>query len=258
MRMPHLVAFERSRPPRPRQSERQHGQQRPQHRAPGIGPARAIHPEPHAAPHRARQAVATRAIDRELAERVERDQQRNAGEALVTLGLHSDEKVGKVDRDQDGHREQEADQELLAATGIFGGIAVDRCVDPQVPANVGGQPEPVEPERNQFDGRTAADQSKELAARAGESDRERRKRRRLLRNETHLVHGSRLRHTQRHAKYLGDSSPRRIRGSRLVTHFVRKSAGKKHRPGRHANKYLQPSRWASAGIRLRRRYGGGL
>ncbi|MGY3076282.1 hypothetical protein ACVWZZ_002653 [Bradyrhizobium sp. LM6.10] len=150
MGVPHLVAFERRLAPRQCETKRQEHQQAPQHGAERIGPARSVHPEPHAAPDRARQAIAPRAKDRELAEGVETDEQRRRGKTLPALELDADEKIGEIDRHQDREREQKADQQLLGPAGILGGIAIDRSVRPQMTADVGDEPEPVEAEGDEL------------------------------------------------------------------------------------------------------------
>ena len=171
-------------------------QQAPQRRLQGIDPARAGHPEAHAAPYRARQPVAPRAIDRELPEQIEEGDQGNAGERLIALGLEADEKIAEIDRHQDRERDQKSDQQLLAAAGIFGGIAIDQGVGPEMAADVGEEPEPIEAEGDEFQRGAALDQIKEFAAAAGKRHRHRRRhghgRRpgRHLRGPAHLVHGS--------------------------------------------------------------------
>ncbi|MGY4433854.1 hypothetical protein ACVWWO_006331 [Bradyrhizobium sp. F1.13.1] len=168
MGVPHLVAFERGLAPRQCEPKRQKHQQAPQHGAERIGPARAVHPESHAAPDRPRQAIAPRAKDRELAESVEADEQRRRGKALPALELDADKEVSEVDRHQDREREQEADQELLGPPGIFGGVAVDRGVRPQMTTDVGDEPEPVEAEGDELEQGTLGDQFAKLGAVAGE------------------------------------------------------------------------------------------
>src|SRR5204862_7340001 len=128
-----------------------------------------------AAPYRSRQAVAPRAVNRELPEQIEEGDQGNAGERLITLGLETDEKITEIDRHQDRKRDQKADQQLLAAAGIFGGIAVDQGVGPEMAADVGEQPEPIEAEGDELQRRTALGQIKELAAAAGKRHRHRRR-----------------------------------------------------------------------------------
>src|SRR6185503_16891156 len=110
----------------------------------GIDPARAGHPEADAAPHRARHSVAPRAKNRELPEQVEKGDQGNAGERLIMLGLETDQKIAEIDRDQDRERDQKSDQQLLAAAGIFGGIAIDQCVGPEMASDIGEEPESIE------------------------------------------------------------------------------------------------------------------
>ena len=195
MGMAHLVAFERRSAPWQDQPEREDHQQAPQRRLQGIDPARAGHPEAHAAPYRTRQAVAPRAIDRELPEQIEEGDQGNAGERLIVLGLETDQKIAEIDRHQDRERDQKSDQQLLAAAGIFGGIAIDQCVGPEMAADVGEQPEPIEAEGDEFQRGAALDQIKEFAAAAGKRHRHRRRhgrrrRWRHLRGPAHLVHGS--------------------------------------------------------------------
>ncbi|MEY9426334.1 hypothetical protein ABH975_001649 [Bradyrhizobium ottawaense] len=174
----HLVAFERGLAPGQRQAERQEHEQAPRHGAERIGPARAVHPEADAAPNGARQPVTSRAKNRELAEGVEADEQRRRGKPLPALELDADQEVGEVDRHQDREREQEADQQLLGAAGIFGGIAVDRGVRPQMTTDVGDEPEPVEAEGDQLQHGTLGDHFAELGAVTAEIDPRGRQRRR--------------------------------------------------------------------------------
>ena len=173
--MAHLVAFERRGPPWQRQPERERRQQTPQRRLQGIDPARAAHPEAHAAPYRTRQAVAPGAIDRELPEQIEEGNQWNAGERLIALGLETDQKIAEIDRHQDRERDQKSDQQLLAAAGIFGGIAIDQRVGPEMAADVGEEPEPIEAEGDEFERGAALGQIEEFAAAAGKRHRHRRR-----------------------------------------------------------------------------------
>ena len=108
-----------------RQAKCQQSKHTPQTGAPGIGPARARHPKSHAAPHGARRPITPRTEDRELAEGVEEQDQRNAGERLRPLGLNTDKKVCEIDRRQDGERKQKADQQLLGGSGIFKPMPLD-------------------------------------------------------------------------------------------------------------------------------------
>jgi hypothetical protein len=79
-----------------------------------------------------------------LPEGVEAEHQRNGGKCLPAFGFDRDQEIGEIDRNEDSERKQEADQELLAASGIFRPIAVDCGVRPHMPADVGGKPEAVE------------------------------------------------------------------------------------------------------------------
>src|ERR1051325_4563415 len=106
MQVAHLVAFQRALAPRQRQAERQQREQGPQTGAPGIGPARARHPKPHAAPHRPRRPIAPRAENRELPESVKNQNQGNAGKRFSPLGLDADQEIDQIDRRQDGERKQ--------------------------------------------------------------------------------------------------------------------------------------------------------
>src|SRR6185437_3455580 len=90
VRVAHLVALERGLPPRKCEAERQRHEKSPEHGPPGVCPAGAVHPEPDAAPDRARQPVAPRAVGRELPERIEGEDQRKAGELLEALDLDAD------------------------------------------------------------------------------------------------------------------------------------------------------------------------
>ncbi|MGY4219231.1 hypothetical protein ACVMFB_005730 [Bradyrhizobium sp. USDA 4522] len=160
--VPHLVAFERRLAPRQREAKRDHDQHAPERGLERIDPARAAHPEADAAPHGAGQAVTPRAIDRELAKQIEEGDQRQRGERLEMLRLDADQEVAEIDRHQDRERDQEADQELLAAAGIFRRVAIDLAVRPQMTADVGGEPEPVEADRDQFEPGAARNQAEEF------------------------------------------------------------------------------------------------
>ena len=82
---------------------------------PSKGPARAGHPEAHAAKDGARRAVAAGAIERVLAEDIEDEEERHAGEGLQPLGLEAGDEIDDVDRHEHGQRDQEADQKLPRA-----------------------------------------------------------------------------------------------------------------------------------------------
>ena len=185
--MAHLVALERRRTPRQRQAQRHDHQQAPQRRLKCVNRARAAHPEPHPAPHRARQAIAARAIDRELPEQIEECNQRNTGERLDALGLEADEKIGEIDRHQDRERDQEPDQQFLARP-VYSAPSPSICgIGPEMAADVGGEPKPVKAEGHELQPGAALHQMKEFAPAAGKPHRHRR---RNWRHETHLVHGA--------------------------------------------------------------------
>ncbi|MET3262649.1 hypothetical protein ABIF38_004155 [Bradyrhizobium japonicum] len=78
------------------------------------------------------------------------------------LRLDADQEIAEIDRHQDRERDQEADQELLAAAGIFRRVAIDLAVRPKMTADVGGEPEPVEADRDQLEPGAARDEAKEL------------------------------------------------------------------------------------------------
>jgi hypothetical protein len=114
------------------------------------------------------------------------------------LGLQTNQKIAEIDRHQDRKRDQKSDQQLLAAAGIFGGIAIDQCVGPEMTADVGEEPEPIKAEGDELQRGAALGQIEEFAAAAGKRHRHRRRhgrRRWHLRRPAHLVHGS-LRHEQ--------------------------------------------------------------
>jgi hypothetical protein len=102
-------------------------------------------------------------------------------------------KITEIDRHQDRERDQKADQQLLAAAGIFGGIAIDQGVGPEMAADVGEKPEPIKAEGDELQRGAAPGQIEEFAAAARKRHRHRRRhrrRRRRLRRPAHLVHGS--------------------------------------------------------------------
>ncbi len=196
MTMPHLVALECGLTPRQRETERKNRQQAPPRGPHRIGPARPVHPETHPAPHGAGETVAPRAIDRELAEQIEEQEQRDARKGLVAFRLDADEEVGEIDRHKDREREQKSDQQFPATSGVFRRVAIERGMRPQMTADVGGEPEPVEAEGNQLQPGAALHQSTEFAAISGENrlhrrGRQGRRRRWKMRHRTHLVHGRR-------------------------------------------------------------------
>ena len=78
------------------------------------------------------------------------------------------QEIAEIDRHQDRQRDQKADQEFAAAAGIFGRIAVDHRVRPQMAADVGDEPEAVEAERDQLEARAARHQIKKAPAVARE------------------------------------------------------------------------------------------
>src|SRR5262249_36443827 len=170
MQMAHLVAFQRALAPRQHEAQRQQSKQTPKTGAPGIGPARTRHPQPHPAPYRARRAITPRAENRELAESVEKQNQRNAGKRLGALGLDADQEIYQIDRRQNRERKQKADEELPGGPGVFGGMAIDGRARPQRAADIGGEPEAIKAAGNQFEQRAAAHQAEKVAALAGEGD----------------------------------------------------------------------------------------
>ena len=76
--------------------------------------------------------------------------------AWIVLGLEADQKIAEIDRHQDRERDQKSDQQFLAAAGVFGRIAVDQGVGPEMPADVGEQPEAIEAEGDEFEARRRA------------------------------------------------------------------------------------------------------
>ena len=143
-------------------SDHQHA---PQRRPPGIDPARAA---PSRTARRARPCASGGSAARDRS-RTGRTDRRRAISGMLANALKRSasrpiEKIGEIDRHQDRQREQESDQQLLAAAGIFGGIAVDHGVGPQMTADVGGEPEPVEADGDEFQPGAARDQTEEFAA----------------------------------------------------------------------------------------------
>ncbi len=184
--MPHLVALECGFTPRQHQAEGQPDQYAPECSVRSIGPPRTGHPEPHPAPHRAGQAIASRPVNGELPEQVEKCQQGKAGESLEPGGFDADQKIDQVDRHDDREREQEADQQFLAASGIFECVVVNRRIRPQMPPDVGGKPEAIKTERNELEKGSTADQPAEFTAVAGKRHRTRQR----GRHDGHLIHRS--------------------------------------------------------------------
>jgi hypothetical protein len=70
-------------------------------------------------------AVTPGAKNRELAEGIEEQKQRQAGERLGPLDLNADQEIDEIDRHQDRKREKKTDQKLPRGAGIFRGIALD-------------------------------------------------------------------------------------------------------------------------------------
>jgi hypothetical protein len=77
-------------------------------------------------------------------------------------------KACEIQRHEDRHREQKADQQFLRGAGIFRCVAVHRGVRPQMPPHVGRQPEAIEAERHQFEKGAAHHEAPEVAAHAVE------------------------------------------------------------------------------------------
>src|SRR4029077_8747785 len=126
------------------------------------------------------------------------EQQRKTAKSLEALGLDADEEIGQIDRDQNRKREQKSQQQLLAASGIFGGIPVDLGMRPQMPADIGGQPKSIEPDGDEFQRRASSHQPKKITALTVKYNRYGWQRRRLLPDKAHLVHGSTSQGISRH------------------------------------------------------------
>jgi hypothetical protein len=85
-----------------------------------------------------------------LTEGENQHRERQAGECLEPLEFKADHEIDEENRPEHGHCDQEAEQQLLCAAGIFQRVAIDLGVRPKVPADVCGQPETVEAEGDQF------------------------------------------------------------------------------------------------------------
>lgn len=133
--------------PRISKPERQHRKRPPRQRKDRIAPGRAILLETHAAEHRARQPVAARPVQRELAEQ-HQQQQRDGGDrergGIERQRRKSDRAIERTD---DGDGDQETVQQLGGKPGIFQRLAADLGIGPQITAHVGGEPEAIDAER---------------------------------------------------------------------------------------------------------------
>jgi hypothetical protein len=74
--------------------------------------------------------------------------------------------------------------------GVFGGIAVDQGVGPEVAADVGGEPETIKTDGHEFQRGATCHQAAEFATVTGKRQRQWRRRSRLRRHNGHLVHQS--------------------------------------------------------------------
>ena len=82
----------------------------------------------------------------------------------TVLGFETDEEIDDIDRHQDRQGEQEADQQFPSRPGIFQRVTAGRGVRPQMAANVGGKPEPIEAEGDQLQPGAARHQPAEVTA----------------------------------------------------------------------------------------------
>jgi len=121
-----------------------------------------------------------------LPEQVEERQQGKAGESLEAGGFNADQKIGQIDRHDDRKREQKADQQFLAASGIFEGVVVNRRIRPQMAPDVGGKPEAIKTDGYELEESSTRHQGAEVAALAGKRHRTRQR----GRHDGHLIHRS--------------------------------------------------------------------
>ncbi len=105
--------------------------------------------EADAAIDRARQAIAPRAIDRELPEQRERGEREQSGNLADHAAAECGEKERHVDRHQQRDRDQEAEQQFARGADVFKAVARDLGVAPEKPAHVGREPEAIDAERDQ-------------------------------------------------------------------------------------------------------------
>ena len=101
-----------------------------------------------AAIDRAAQAVAPRPIDRVLPEHAQQHEaQHDARDLAEFTETECDDEQPGIERQQDRDRDQEAEQQLARSPDIFETLAGELGAGPQMAADIGGEPEPVDAER---------------------------------------------------------------------------------------------------------------
>ncbi len=163
----HLESFEPRLRGREREAERQNRQRPPEQRADRIAPGRAGLVKADAAQDRAGQAVAARAVDRVVAEQCQQHEAQNAGRFADHAAAERDDEEHRIERHQDGERHQEAEQQFAGGAGVFEAVARQFGFRPQEAADVGGEPEPVDAER-EHQQHGAANQQPPVAAAVAE------------------------------------------------------------------------------------------
>ena len=186
-----LEAFEARLRPRVRETEGDRDHRPPEDRANGVTPRRTGLVKTDAAVDRARQAIAPRAIDRELAEQRERNERNQAGHLAEPTAPQRRQEERDVDRHQYCDRDQEPEQQFARRADVFEAVARDLGVAPEEAAHVGREPEAIDAERNEQKNRAARQQPPECALVAREP-RAVRRRRRLGRRRVEWI---RLAHT---------------------------------------------------------------
>src|ERR1700730_8748848 len=114
-----------------------------------------------AAIDRAREAVAPRTIDRELAEQREHDERKRSRDLPEQTAAERGEKKHHVDRHQQHDGNQEAEQKLARGADVFKAVARDLGIAPEETANVGREPEAIDAERHRQKDRAADQQPPE-------------------------------------------------------------------------------------------------
>src|SRR3954464_2247124 len=97
----------------------------------------------------ARQAVAPRAIDRELSEQSKRDERQQSGKLADDAAGKRGEKKYDVDRHQQRNRDQKAEKKLSRGADVFEAIPPDLGVAPEKAPHIGREPEAIDAERDQ-------------------------------------------------------------------------------------------------------------
>ena len=113
--------------------------------------------EAHAAQHGAGQAVAARAVDRDVAEECQDRKAEHAHELADRTEIERDDEEADVDRHQQRDRDQKTDQQFDRRAGVFETFIQHLGVGPEETAHIGREPEAVDAERDEEQQRAAGE-----------------------------------------------------------------------------------------------------